>query len=116
MNIDDCKKFHDATFLSIEVNWKDAEIALIASLQKNGVREIYTLTFYGFTRLICPRICEWGESVSINKISLDEPVTSNTLICKIEIQSGDIIEIIASEMHMQRKLEGGLDEAKHNLG
>ena len=47
-----------------------------------------------------PKWDEWGESVSVNKFNLKNNATYKNI--EIEMQSGDIINIIANDVIMPR--------------
>jgi hypothetical protein len=79
---------HDATLKSVEVLWREAQCRLSLRLSSGD----HLLTFSGVTLVTVPRKNEWGRSVSINSAQGLNGVAS------IEMQSGDIIEIAATEV------------------
>jgi hypothetical protein len=81
---------HDATLVAVRVNWADG--TCIVELD-HGTLGICLLTFSTMSHLTLPRKQSWGRSVSINSFSMP----SNGRY-EIEVQSGDLIIIEASEM------------------
>jgi hypothetical protein len=87
---------HDWTLLSIAIDWKTGAVALhLASsagqteLRAEDMREIRI-----------PRAQPWGPSVSINTVDGPNPHDEGLLRLAIEIQSGDLIEIVARSFKM----------------
>ena len=81
---------HDATLVAVRVNWADGTCIVEVDHGKLG---ICLLTFAAMSQLTLPRKQSWGRSVSINSFSMP---TSGQY--EIEMQSGDLIMIEASEM------------------
>lgn len=81
---------HDGTLVSLSVNWADG--ACIAEVE-HGTLGSCVLTFSTVSYLTLPRKQSWGRSVSINSFSM--PSSGRY---QIEMQSGDLIQIEASEM------------------
>jgi hypothetical protein len=78
---------HDATLKSVEVLWGEARCRLFLELAAGS----HLLEFRGVTRVEIPQEAPWGPSVSVNGISVQGGVAA------IEMQSGDTIEVSASE-------------------
>jgi hypothetical protein len=78
---------HDATLKSVEVLWAEARCRLFLELAAGS----HVLEFGGVTRVAIPREAPWGRSVSVNGVSVKGGVAA------IEMQSGDTIEVSASE-------------------
>jgi hypothetical protein len=81
---------HDATLVAVRVHWADGTCIVEVD---HGTLGICFLTFSAMTLLTLPRKQSWGRSVSINSFSM--PSTGRY---EIEVQSGDLIIIEASEM------------------
>jgi hypothetical protein len=81
---------HDATLVSLRVNWADG--TCIAEVE-HGTLGRCVLTLSAMSYLTLPRKQSWGRSISINSFSM--PSSGQY---EIEMQSGDLIRIEASEM------------------
>ena len=81
---------HDATLVAVRVNWADGTCIVEVD---HGTLGICLLTFSTMSHLTLPRKQDWGRSVSINSFSM--PSSGQY---EIEVQSGDVIIIEASEM------------------
>jgi hypothetical protein len=81
---------HDWTLLNIRFDW-DAGQATAEFLDGKGSR---TLVAEGVSALHIPRRLDWGPSASVNSASQMLSPTG-TSVLKIEMQSGDVIEISA---------------------
>ena len=81
---------HDATLLAVRVNWADGTCIVEVD---HGTLGLCLLTFSSMSHLTLPRKQSWGRSVSINSLSM-----SSSGRYEIEVQSGDLIIIEASEM------------------
>ena len=81
---------HDATLLAVRVSWEDG--TCIADL-RHGVLGDCVLTFSKISQLTMPRKHDWGPSVSINSFS-----QTGSGQYEIEMQSGDLIEIKATDV------------------
>jgi len=88
--------FHDATLKSIYFKWAERTCIIDISIWNfpNSV-----LFFNNVTEIIIPRQDEWGPSSSINKVR-----NIGTNLFEIEIQSGDVIRINASEWSFDQKI------------
>ena len=91
--------FHDATIKSIHLDWAQATVYvdLIVWDQKTKQLVSKKLKFLKFTKLTCPRLCDWGESSSIN--AFNERSSNHQKQFLIEIQSGDTIIIECNSMY-----------------
>lgn len=86
---------HDWTLLSLSVDWKsgDANLDFLNSSSAKVSLRIHELhSFY------LPRKLEWGMSVSVNAVSGPVTLECGKMMLKIEMQSGDEIEIVARSM------------------
>lgn len=81
---------HDWTLTLITIDW----ISGSGYLRIRGNEREREIRFQGIRRLVVPREFPWGHSLSINTV--DGPIElQGKLQLKIEMQSGDVIEIIA---------------------
>lgn len=86
---------HDWTLLKIDFDWRPARVTI----------ELEDLTFArqtliaeGVQELRVPKMNEWGASISVNDIvELDAP-TARGRCLEIEMQSGDVIRIVAEKI------------------
>ncbi|NHZ93937.1 hypothetical protein F2P45_33825 [Massilia sp. CCM 8733] len=83
---------HDWTFVSLIFDWKGARLSL--SL-RNSSSEIVSLIAEKVVNLSVPKRDEWGRSVSVNEVTGPTLQPDGTEVLRIEMQSGDIIEITA---------------------
>jgi hypothetical protein len=85
---------HDWTLNKVDFEWKLARVVLEL---KDSASEIRTLVADGVAELYVPRKNEWGPSVSVNEVFEIEELSSGLKQLKIEMQSGDVIQIVASQ-------------------
>ncbi|WP_330986200.1 MULTISPECIES: hypothetical protein [Enterobacterales] len=85
---------HDFTLLNINVEWATG-IAKIALLNNKSLEA--SIRIDGLILIKIPRLNEWGESISINSAKSGISSCGNMSL-NIEMQSGDIIEIIAEKI------------------
>lgn len=76
-------QFHDSILQDVIFNWKEGVI-LINTLSYEGVK---TIKLRNVNSIYIPKFNPWGRSNSINEVSYKD------YKFKIEMQSGDIIEI-----------------------
>ena|SRR5437868_13397383 len=83
---------HDALLRSVTLAWerKVCQLDLLAFAQSGGSATPHVLEFCGVTSLVIPHNEPWGPSSSINSVSCSRG------LFRIEMQSGDIIELAAS--------------------
>jgi hypothetical protein len=79
---------HDATLKTIEFSWADAVCVL--RLATSEYPE-YELVFGGIREVFIPHKQAWGPSVSINSVT-----ECGEGCYEIEMQSGDVLRIVAS--------------------
>ncbi len=82
---------HDWALTDLTFNWETACVTI--RLSWDSVSR--TVTADGVSELLIPRANEWGPSVSVNKVSEVETLPSGLKQLLIEMQSGDIIRIVA---------------------
>ena len=87
---------HDWTLLSLEVDWGDGEVRLCIK-SPSGLTSIRAFDLY---ELRVPRARTWGPSVSINAVDGPSPQEDGRVRLAIEMQSGDLIEIVARSIEM----------------
>jgi hypothetical protein len=80
---------HDAFLAAIDISWEAARCEV--RLRPVGL-PAHCLVFEGFTNIALPRHQSWGPSSSVN--SLVQPREG---LFEIELQSGDTIQIEASD-------------------
>ncbi|MEO8047612.1 MAG: hypothetical protein ABI684_10025 [Nitrospirota bacterium] len=83
---------HDAVLRSVEVLWKQklCRFNLRAFVTCEAPATAHRLEFSGVTSLVMPHEEAWGPSSSVNSVSQ----TSGKF--QVEMQSGDVIELVAS--------------------
>ncbi len=87
---------HDWTLLSVAVDWKIGQV-LLETDSPSGPATVRVL---GLRELRVPRAHPWGKSVSINTVEGPSRREDEFSYLRIEMQSGDLIEIVASSFEM----------------
>jgi len=88
---------HDWTLVSLIIDWEKSTL-VIKFLNNNSLP--VDIIFKSIKYINIPKWDEWGESVSVNKFNLKNDATYKNI--EIEMQSGDIINIIAMDVIMPR--------------
>jgi hypothetical protein len=83
---------HDATLVAVHLTWADGTCVMMV---RHSQLSDCTLTFTGVSNLVLPRTQPWGPSQSINSVSQQ----SNGQY-EIEMQSGDVFRIEASDVKL----------------
>ncbi|WP_409307760.1 hypothetical protein [Pectobacterium sp. B1J-3] len=91
---------HDWILLSLLVYWGKGE--LVIKLLDNSSESV-VIKANGIRLINIPKNDKWGESVSINGIIELGRDSDGLERMKIEIQSGDVIEIVAEEILFQNQ-------------
>ena len=86
---------HDWTLVSLNIDWEESTL-VIKFLNNNSLPVDIIFNKIKFVNI--PKWDEWGESVSVNKFNLKNDATYKNI--EIEMQSGDIINIIANDVVM----------------
>ena len=86
---------HDWTFSSLSVDWKTGDASLVFL---NPESQPAPVVIRGISLLNLPRKREWGMSVSVNSVSGPVALADGNVRIEIEMQSGDLIEIIADSI------------------
>jgi hypothetical protein len=87
---------HDWTLLSVLFEWRDARVVV---LFKSDVGE-EQLVAVSVVDLHVPQFKEWRQSVSVNSVRGPLATESGRQSIEIEMQSGDVIRIVASSFEM----------------
>jgi len=87
---------HDWTLLSLEIDWGVGEARLCVD-SPSGRTSIRAFDLY---ELRVPRTQAWGPSASINEVDGPSPQEDGRVRLAIEMQSGDLIEIVARSIEM----------------
>lgn len=86
---------HDWTLVSLNIDWEKSTL-VIKFLNNNSLPVDIIFNKVKFVNI--PKWDGWGESVNVNKFNLKDDATYK--IIEIEMQSGDIINIIANDVVM----------------
>lgn len=86
-------KLHDAFLDRLVVDWGHATGSIELEIDEGIVR---SLRFSGLSYLTIPRQEPWGPSSWINAVEGPKGV-DNGVQLRIEMQSGDVIEIVAQD-------------------
>lgn len=79
------------------IDWEKSTL-VIKFLNNNSLP--VDIIFKSIKYINIPKWDEWGESVSVNKFNLKNDATYKNI--EIEMQSGDIINIIANDVIMPK--------------
>jgi hypothetical protein len=90
----DWPKLHDASLAGIQLQWQEGTVAVDVIYFASGTLWKGRIRGIGLSRFNCSRTFPWGESQSINEVSLNPIERCSTLT--IEMQSGDEITIHAN--------------------
>ena len=93
---------HDATLDGLSLDWKTGVLRFMIRLESHQVTHL-ELQAIELKRLSCPRLNEWGKSSFINEVRGPVVVNEGSIRLEIEMQSGDVIEIEATEVHLVEK-------------
>jgi hypothetical protein len=85
---------HDWTLTTIRFDWRSARVTLDLEAPTSNAAE---LVAEGVHSLRVPRENEWGPSVSVNEVSV-ESLSTGLRSLRVEMQSGDVIEIVAEHL------------------
>ena len=90
---------HDATLKAVNFGWETGVVHLTF---KVGVApsDLAIVEVQGVTSLICPRLCPWGPSSSVNAAAVEEFTDGRVLT--IEMQSGDVLEVRCVAIEIRR--------------
>ena len=101
-------RLHDWTLDHLVFDWCDGRLRLI--LREFSTLDGWVLIAEGVKDLRVPRRLEWGFSRAINSSEGPLEVESGDLVMRIEVQSGDEIEIEAESIELVRTEEQNEDE------
>jgi uncharacterized protein YaiE (UPF0345 family) len=90
---------HDWTLLSIEVVWEMGRAEL--TFRSPDREEV--LVSEGVVEVHIPRRREWGPSASVNGVKGPLSINGGLQAIEIEMQSGDVIRIVAASFRMPPK-------------
>jgi hypothetical protein len=85
---------HDWTLSRLAIDWAKKTVWIVVSWRQ---REMHIIA-RGLLDLHVPCREEWGPSVSINSITGPERKDKNEWFLAIEMQSGDLITVLAEEI------------------
>ena len=83
---------HDWTLVKITFDWRQARVAVDL---EDAAFTAKTLVAEGVRELRVPKAHEWGASVSVNEVSEFSANPDQGRWLRIEMQSGDVIQILA---------------------
>ena len=86
---------HDWTLVSLNIDWEESTL-VIKFLNNNSLPVDIIFNKIKFVNI--PKWDEWGESVSVNQFNLKDDTKYKYI--EIEMQSGDVINIIANDVVM----------------
>ena len=87
---------HDWTLLSVIFEWEDAHV-VVRFRSEMGEEKLVAVSTVD---LHVPQVSEWGSSVSVNSVMGPVATEGGHQSIEIEMQSGDVIRIVASSFEM----------------
>lgn len=88
---------HDWVLNEVRFDWLSARV-IIEFIDLASV--IRTVIAEGATELHVPHGNEWGRSVNVNEVFEIEELSTGLRQLKIEMQSGDVVKIIAAQFFL----------------
>lgn len=88
---------HDWTLVSMILDWEESSFLIKFLNNKSCSVDIIC---QGIKFINIPKWDKWGESISVNTFNLKDDTTFKKL--EIEMQSGDVITIIANDIEMPK--------------
>lgn len=88
---------HDATLETLSLDWATGRVEVVL----RSASGIVILRASGVTHLVCPRLHPWGRSSSVNGVR-GPRAKEGGFIVEIEMQSGDVIVILAGGFAIER--------------
>jgi hypothetical protein len=98
------KLMHDSVLLSVEFEWKSAQLKLLFDTYPAGM---VALTAEGVTDIRIPRENPWGPSVHVNEVRKVPARSREPRKLEIEMQSGDTISITAASFGLPPQMRRG---------
>lgn len=92
---------HDATLLAITCEWAQARVTFSLQTEPSVRRD---LIVKGVTALRLTRLEPWGPSGSVNLVSWSRREADTLAELSVEMQSGDLIEVRATEFTLTEPL------------
>ncbi|GAA3677798.1 MULTISPECIES: hypothetical protein [Acetobacter] len=92
------RALHDARLTRLTLDWQSGLLSFHLVTGEGPV----ILTAQRVRNLECPRLHPWGPSVSVNEITTC--ALEEELRLQVEMQSGDIIEVICADFNLQQAL------------
>jgi hypothetical protein len=87
---------HDWIFEKASVDWKEA----VARLEFNAGGKLKVVRAIGLSDMHLSRQLSWGESIYVNVCKGPTKLQSGGYGLAIEMQTGDIIELVAAQFEM----------------
>ncbi len=88
---------HDWVLVSVNFDWKSAIVEV--HLTKVGGESVF-IRARGVSRTTIPHREEWGPSIYVNRTTGPSRTEDGQMKFEIEMQSGDTIEIVASDFEI----------------
>jgi hypothetical protein len=95
-------KLHDATLEKVEINWSAATATVSITMHWEEKFRSLEICARDYKQLNVPNAAPWGPSKSINKAEQNKLDRDSEL--RIEMQSGDVIYIVARDFVITEKL------------
>ena len=85
---------HDWLLISISMDW---DLGRLTVELRDSASTVRVVTAVGVRNLQVPKETPWGPSNSVNSSSI-EVLPAGTKRLQIEMQSGDVIEVVAEQL------------------
>jgi hypothetical protein len=102
----DLGRLHDAVLHSIVIDWRAGTVEIVLTVSGSSHGRL-SLRAEGLTALSCPRAHPWGGSVHVNGATIVPGDPDGARLLAIEMQSGDVVQIRASDFHVIEPSERG---------
>ena len=93
-------KLHDATLTKIVLDWP-LRVAELHLRTPTSPSRLAVIIASGMEQFTVPRFAPWGDSSSINSTRVDVAAGRQPRKLEIEMQSGDVILILADDFRLQ---------------
>ena len=90
------QKMHDWTLRALNIDWGDG----VARVEFDSPTGQAVLKAHGLQNLRLPKAEPWGPSVSVNKAEGPLELDGGLVRFAIEMQTGDLIEIVARSFEL----------------
>ena len=94
------ENLHDAVLLTASLDWEEGTASIVLQTNEAYVptSSDVTISARGVKEFTWSRLHPWGPSVYVNTVQLTEYEEGNGNVLELEMQTGDVIRVDASEI------------------